>query len=63
MRYYEIANKPPKARLNALKHQKKQISAQIKNERDKDKRQQALANIQKNNEVLAKLRSNVSSSE
>jgi len=62
MRFYEFATKtikpltPAQARLNSLKLQKDRVSTQLKAERERQKRDTALANIQKSNQVLSKLR-------
>lgn len=56
MRFYEF--KPltsQQARINQLKQQKERASANLKAEKDRQKKQKALANISKNNAVLAKL--------
>lgn len=62
MRFYEFKTiqpiKPltaPQARINALKQQKERVGNQLKTERDTQKKQKAVAAIQKNNQVLAKL--------
>jgi hypothetical protein len=59
MRFYEFkSTKPPtpqQGRINALKQQKVLASTQLKAEKDRQKRSKALANISKNNEVIAKL--------
>lgn len=59
MRFYEFTTKPPtpqQARINQLKQQKERVSTQLKTEREKQKKQKATQAIQKNNQVLAKLR-------
>jgi hypothetical protein len=59
MRFYEFTTKPPtpqQARINQLKQQKERATTQLKTERDKQKKQKAIQAIQKNNQVLAKLR-------
>ena len=43
--------------VDALKKQKERITTQIKNERDKQKKQSAIAKIANANQTLAKLRS------
>lgn len=59
MRIYEITAikplTPQQSRINALQQQKERASTQLKAERDKQKKQKAVAAIQKNNQVLAKL--------
>ena len=59
MRFYEFKTTKPltpeQSRINALKQQKERASTALKNERDKQKQANALANISKNNAVLAKL--------
>jgi hypothetical protein len=59
MRFYEFKTTKPltpqQARINALKQQKERASANLKAEKDRQKRTKALANISKNNAVLAKL--------
>ncbi|MDG1453530.1 MAG: hypothetical protein P8Q17_03680 [Methylophilaceae bacterium] len=59
MRIYEITAikplTPQQARINSLKQQKERANANLKAERDKQKKQKALANISKNNAVLTKL--------
>jgi hypothetical protein len=56
MRYYEFkTTTPQQARINQVKQQKELASANLKAEKDRQKKASALANIQKNNEVLAKL--------
>lgn len=58
MRFYEFSTKslsPDQSRINLLKQQKERASKALKAERDKQKKANALANIQKNNAVLAKL--------
>ena len=61
MRFYEIKTikplTPEQSRINSLKQQKDRASTALKTERDKQKKTKALANIQKNNEVLSKLNS------
>jgi hypothetical protein len=42
--------------VDALKKQKERITTQIKNERDKQKKQSAIAKIANANQTLAKLR-------
>lgn len=46
---------PQQARVSALKQQKERASDMLKTERDTQKRQKAVAAIQQNNQVLAKL--------
>ena len=58
MRFYEFTTKtttPQQSRINTLKQQKERVSAQLKTERDKQKKQKATQAIQKNTETLAKL--------
>lgn len=56
MRFYEFkTTTPQQARINQLKQQKERVSAQLKTERDKQKKQKATQAIQKNTETLAKL--------
>jgi hypothetical protein len=56
MRFYEFnTTTPQQARINLLKQQKERANANLKAERDRQKKQKALANISKNNAVLAKL--------
>jgi hypothetical protein len=64
MRFYEFKTiqpiKPltaPQARINALKQQKERVGKQLKTERDAQKKQKAVAAIQRNNQTLAKLNS------
>jgi hypothetical protein len=64
MRFYEFKTiqpiKPltaPQARINALKQQKERVGKQLKTERDTQKKQKAIAAIQRNNQTLAKLNS------
>jgi hypothetical protein len=64
MRFYEFKTiqpiKPltaPQARINALKQQKERVGKQLKTERDTQKKQKAVAAIQRNNQTLAKLNS------
>lgn len=57
MRFYEFkTTTPQQARINSLKQQKERVSTQLKTERDRQKKQKALSAIQKNNELLSKLR-------
>jgi hypothetical protein len=60
MRFYEFKTikplTPPQAGINALKQQKERASAQLKAEKDRQKKQKAVSAIQQNNQVLAKLR-------
>ena len=63
MRFYEFKTiqpikplTPPQARINALKQQKERVGKQLKTERDTQKKQKAVAAIQRNNQTLAKLR-------
>lgn len=57
MRFYEIkTTTPQQTRINTLKQQKDRLTTQIKNERDKMKKDNALASMRKNSELLAKLR-------
>jgi len=58
MRFYEIKTTPQQARINALKQQKERVNKQLKTERESLQKQRALANIQKNNQVLVNLRKN-----
>ncbi len=56
MRFYEFkTTTPQQARINLLKQQKERASANLKAEKNRQKRSKALANISKNNEVIAKL--------
>ena len=59
MRLHEIKTiKPPtpeQSRINSLKQQKDRATDALKAERARQKRTKALANISKNNQVLAKL--------
>jgi hypothetical protein len=59
MRFYEIKTikplTPEQNRINSLKQQKERAGNALKAERDRQKRTKALANISKNNAVLAKL--------
>ena len=59
MRFYEFKTTTPltsqQARINALKQQKERASTQLKAEKDRQKKQKAVAAIQQNNQVLAKL--------
>lgn len=59
MRIYEIQNikplNPQRARVSALKQQKERAGDMLKAEKDRQKKQKALAGIQQNNEVLANL--------
>jgi hypothetical protein len=58
MRFFEFSTKPPtpeQNRINSLKQQKDRAADALKTERGRQKKQKALANISKNNEVLAKL--------
>ena len=59
MRFYEFKTikplTPQQARINALKQQKERASAQLKAEKDRQKKQKAVSAIQQNNQVLAKL--------
>lgn len=60
MRFYEFKTTKPltpqQSRINALKQQKERASAQLKAEKDRQKKQKAVFAIQQNNQVLAKLR-------
>ncbi len=59
MRFFEFTTpKPPtpeQNRINSLKQQKDRAADALKAECGRQKKQKALANINKNNEVLAKL--------
>ena len=59
MRFYEFkSTKPPtpeQSRINSLKQRKDNASTALTAERTRQKKQKALANISKNNQVLAKL--------
>jgi len=59
MRFFEIKTiKPPtpeQSRINSLKQQKDRAADALKAEQGRQKRQKAIANISKNNLVLAKL--------
>jgi hypothetical protein len=61
MRFYEFKTikplTPPQARINTLKQQRERVGKQLKTERDTQKKQKAVAAIQKNNQTLAKLNS------
>ena len=61
MRINEIQNikplTPQKAKVSALKQQKERATDNLKAEKDRQKKQKALAGIQQNNEVLANLNS------
>jgi hypothetical protein len=64
MRFYEFKTiqpiKPltaPQARINALKQQKERVGKQLKTERDTQKKQKAVAAIQKNNQTIANINS------
>ena len=59
MRFFEFTTpkplNPQQARIISLKQQKERAGNALKAERGRQKKQKALANISKNNEVLAKL--------
>ena len=58
MRFYEFSTKPltpDQSRIKALKQRKELATTALKAERDKQKKSNTLANIQKNNAALAKL--------
>ena len=59
MRFLEFTTaKPPtpeQSRINSLKQQKDRAATALTAERTRQKKQKALANISKNNQVLAKL--------
>ena len=59
MRINEIQNikplTPAQARVSALKQQKERASDMLKAEKDRQKKQKAVAAIQKNNQTLANL--------
>jgi len=59
MRFYEFTTpKPPtpeQNRIKSLRQQKARAADALKAEQGRQKRQKALANISKNNQVLAKL--------
>lgn len=59
MRLNEIQNikplTPQQARVSALKQQKERAGDMLKAEKERQKKQKALAGIQQNNEVLANL--------
>ena len=59
MRFFEFSTHKPltpeQNRINSLKQQKDRAADALKAEQGKQKKQKALANISKNNEVLAKL--------
>jgi len=56
MRFFEFTTPTPEqTKINALKQQKDRASTALKAEQGRQKRQKALANISKNNQVLAKL--------
>ncbi len=61
MRFFEFkSTKPPtpeQSRIRSLKQQKDRAANALKAEQGRQKKQKALANISKNNEVLAKLNS------
>ena len=59
MRFYEFKTikplTPQQSKINTLKQQKERATANLKAERERQKKTKALANISKNNAVLAKL--------
>jgi hypothetical protein len=59
MRFYEFKTikplTPQQSKINTLKQQKERASANLKAERDRQKKQKAVSAIQQNNQVLAKL--------
>ena len=56
MRFFEFTTPTPEQnRINSLKKQKARAADALKAERTRQKRAKALANISKNNLVLAKL--------
>ena len=56
MRFYEFKSTTPEQnRINSLKQQKDRAANALTAERTRQKKQKALANISKNNQVLAKL--------
>ena len=58
MRFYEFTTKPitpQQSRINTLKQHKERVSAQLKTERETQKKLKATQAIQKNTETLAKL--------
>ena len=56
MRFFEFTTPTPEQnRINSLKKQKARAADALKAERTRQKRAKALANISKNNQVLAKL--------
>ena len=56
MRFFEFTTPTPEQnRINSLKKQKARAADALKAERTRQKRQKAIANISKNNQVLAKL--------
>lgn len=64
MRIIEITNKPAtpqQAKINSLKQQKERVSTQLKTEKDRQKQQKATQQIQKSNQVLARVSNNKTS--
>lgn len=57
MRFYEFKT-VQQNKIDALKQQKVRATTALKTERDTQKKQKAVAAIQKNNQTLAKLRNN-----
>jgi hypothetical protein len=56
MRFFEFTTPTPERnRINSLKQQKDRAADALKAEQGRQKRAKALANINKNNEVLSKL--------
>jgi len=56
MRFFEITTPTPEQnRIKSLRQQKARAADALKAEQGRQKRQKALANISKNNQVLAKL--------
>jgi hypothetical protein len=56
MRFFEFRTPTPEQnRIKSLKQQKDRAADALKAEQGKQKKQKALANISKNNQVLAKL--------
>jgi hypothetical protein len=59
MRFYEFKTTktltPQQTRISLLKQQKERATKQLKAEKDRQKKQKAVQNIQKNNQIIAKL--------
>ena len=60
MRFFEFTTAksptPEQNRINSLKQQKDRAADALQAERGRQKKQKALANINKNNQILAKIR-------